>query len=157
MADSTWKVDNTFVPKFIPSNLKWYEHDGLDTWYLRNKCNEFLEDTDSHFKNRKIVNFDIINNGETKQTLKQYNTIDHDEIKKYPVKEQEQIMSSIFRNANRKDMLIKKETIDTHFNRTFVPPKGRGKFIKKLRGDMYASCWQYLIKNMLDNSYTFIF
>ena len=90
------------------------------------KCNEFLEDTDSHFKN-------IINNGETKQTLKQYNTIDHDEIKKYPVKEQEQIMSSIFRNANRKDMLIKKETIDTHFNRTFVPPKGRGKFIKKLR------------------------
>ena len=50
-------------------------------------------------------------------------------------------MSSIFRNANRKDMLIKKETIDTHFNRTFVPPKGRGKFIKKLWGDMYASCW----------------
>ena len=48
-------------------------------------------------------------------------------------------MSSIFRNANRKDMLIKKE-IDTHLNRTFVPPKGRGKFIKKLRGDMYASC-----------------
>ena len=134
MADSAWKVDNTFVPKFIPSNLKWYEHDG-------NKCNEFLEDTDWHFKNRKIVNFDIINNGETKQTLKQYNTIDHDEIKKYPVKEQEQIMSSIFCNANRKDMLIKKETINTHFNRTVVPPNRRGKFIKKLRGDMYASCW----------------
>ena len=72
MADSTWKVDNTFVSKRIPSNLKWYEHHGLDTWYLRNKCNAFLEDTDSHFKNRKIINFDIINNGETKQTLKQY-------------------------------------------------------------------------------------
>ena len=139
MADSKWKVDNTYVPKFIPSNLKWYEHDRLDTWYLHNKCNEFLEGTDSHFKNRKIVNFDITNNGETKQTLKQYNTIDHNEIKKYHAKEQEQIMSSIFRNANRKDMLIKKE-IDTHLNRTFVPPKGRGKFIKKLRGDMYASC-----------------
>ena len=141
MANSTWKVDNTFVPKFIPSNLKWYEHDGIDTWYLRNKCNRFLEDTNSHFKNRKIVNFDIINNCETKQTLKQDNTIDHDEIEKYPVKEQEQIMSSIFRNANRKDMLIKKETIDTHFNRTFVPPKRRGKFIKKFWDDMYASCW----------------
>ena len=80
MADSTWKADHAFVPKFIPSNLKWYEHDGLDTWYPYNKCNEFLEDTDSHFKNRKIVNFDIINNDETKQTLKQYNTIDDDEI-----------------------------------------------------------------------------
>ena len=80
MADSTRKADHTFAPKFIPSNLKWYEHDRFDTWYLHNKCNEFLVDTDSHFKNRKIVNFDIINNGETKQTLKQYNTIDHDEI-----------------------------------------------------------------------------
>ena len=79
-----------------------------------------------------------------KQTLMQYRTIDHDEIKKYPVKEQ--IMSSIFRNANRKDMIIKKRTIDTHFNRNFVPLKGRGKFIKKIWEDMYASCWQYLNK-----------
>ena len=61
---ATWKVDKSFAPKFIPDNLKWYKHDGLKTWYLRNKCSEFLEDTDSHFKNRKIVNFDIINNGE---------------------------------------------------------------------------------------------
>ena len=57
-------------------------------------------------------------------------------------------MISIFRNANRKDMIIEKRTIDTHFNRTFVPPKGRGKFIKKIRDDMYASCWQYLIKKI---------
>ena len=141
-----WKVDDTFIPKFIPHNLKWYERDGLVTWYLRNKCSEFLEDTNSHFKNRKIVNFDIINNGEkmAKQTLMQYRTIEHDEIKKYP--EKEQIMSSIFRNANRKDMIIEKRTIDTHFNRTFVPLKGRGKFIKKIWEDMYASCWQYLNK-----------
>ena len=50
-------------------------------------------------------------------------------------------MSSIFRNANRKDMIIEKRTIDTHVNRTFVPPNGRGKLIKKIRDDMYASCW----------------
>ena len=50
---ATWKVDNTFAPKFIPDNLKWYERDGLETWYQRNKCSEFLEDTDSHFKNMK--------------------------------------------------------------------------------------------------------
>ena len=135
------KVDNTFVPKFLPNNLKWYERDGLEMLYLHNKCSEFLEDTDSHFKNRKIVNFDIINNGEkiAKQTLMQYRTFDQNEIKKYP--EKEQIMSSIFRNANRKDMIIEKRTIDTHFNRTFLPPKGRGKFMKKIRDNMYASCW----------------
>ena len=68
---ATWKVDNTVVPKFIPDNLKWYKRGGLETWYLRNKFSEFLQDTDSHFKNRKIVNFDITNNGEkmAKQTL----------------------------------------------------------------------------------------
>ena len=128
---ATWKVDNTFVPKFIPDNLKWYERDGLETWYLRNKCSEFLEDTDSHFKNRKIVNFDIINNGEkmAKQTLMQYRTIEHDEIKKYP--EKEQIMSSIFRNANRKDMIIEKRTIDTHFNRTFYHQRGVVNLLRK--------------------------
>ena len=75
----------------------------------------------------------------TKQTLTQYNTIDHDEIKKYP--EKEQIMSSIIRNAKRKDMIIEKRTINTHFNETFVLPIGRGRFIKKIRDEMYASCW----------------
>ena len=137
------KLDNTFVPKHIPDNLKWYKRDGLETWYLRNKCSEFLEDTNSHFRNRKKGNFDTINYGDkmAKQTLMQYRTIDDDEIKKYPEKEQEQIMSSIFRNANRKDLIIEKRTIDTYFIRTFVPPKGRGKFIKKIREDMYASCW----------------
>ena len=66
-----WKFDNTFVPKFIPDNLKWYKRDGLETWYPRNKFSEFLQDTNSHFKNRKIGNFDITNNGEkmSKQTL----------------------------------------------------------------------------------------
>ena len=129
---ATWKVDNTFVPKFISDNLRWYKRDDLEMWYLRNKCSAFLADKDLHFKNRKKANFEVINNGAkmAKQTLMQYRTIDHDEIKKYP--EKEQIMSSIFRNAKRKDMIIEKRTIDTHFNRTFVPPKGRGKFIKKI-------------------------
>ena len=129
---ATWKVDNTFVPKFISDNLRWCKRDDLEMWYLRNKCSAFLEDKDSHFKNRKKAHFEVINNGAkmAKQTLMQYRTIDHDEIKKYP--EKEQIMNSIFRNAKRKDMIIEKRTIDTHFNRTFVPPKERGKFIKKI-------------------------
>lgn len=60
MVESTWEVDNVFFSKYVPNNLKWYEHDGLDTWYLQNKSNEFLENTDLHFKQRKVVNFDII-------------------------------------------------------------------------------------------------
>ena len=40
MAESnqlTWEVENTFVPKYTPNNLKWYEKDGLETWYRQNK------------------------------------------------------------------------------------------------------------------------
>ena len=59
----------------------------------------------------KIVNFDIIKNDVKEDTLKQYQTIDHDEIKQHPSHLQEPICSSIFWNSNRKDMHIKKETI----------------------------------------------
>lgn len=40
---------NRIITKFIPDNLKWYERDGLDTWYLKGKCDNFLSDTDSYF------------------------------------------------------------------------------------------------------------
>ena len=34
MVESTWEVDNVFIPKYVPNNLKWYKRHGLDTWYL---------------------------------------------------------------------------------------------------------------------------
>ena len=33
---------NTYIPEHVSDNLKWYERDGLDTWYKENKCDEFL-------------------------------------------------------------------------------------------------------------------
>ena len=41
-------------------------------------------------------------------------------------------------------MIIQKKTIDEYFKgpaKRFVPPKGRGRFLKKIRCNMYASCW----------------
>ena len=61
---NTWQYDNKFVPIFVPDNLKWFERDLLETWSRKNKCDEFLKDTDSHFKSRHIVNFDMITNDE---------------------------------------------------------------------------------------------
>ena len=43
----TWEVDNKFVPTYVPNNLKWFERDGLETWYRQNNCNEFLNNTDT--------------------------------------------------------------------------------------------------------------
>ena len=135
----TWKVDNTFIPKYMPNNLKWYERDGLETWYRQSKCNEFLSNMDEHFQKRKIVNFDIIKNEAKQDKLKQYQTIDHDEIKQYQPHLQEQICFSIF-HTNRKDMHIQKETIKENFGNKKVSV-GRGRFLKKIKGDIYAQCW----------------
>ena len=48
----------------------------------------------------------MITNDVSDNKIKQYHQIDPDEILKYPIHYQEQIMSSIFRNSNRKDMNI---------------------------------------------------
>ena len=78
--------------------MKWYERDGLDTWYEKNKSDEFLGDTDRYFYTMQIINFDIIRNQKiiTKNKLGQYQTVSYDAIKKYPSVEQARITSSIF-------------------------------------------------------------
>ena len=138
--DMTWKLDSKFIPPFVSKNLKWFERDGLETWYRRNQCEDFLENTDLHFKNRKFINFDMIKNDINDNKIKQYQQIHHDEIKKYPIHYQEQIMSSIFRNSNQKDLNIQKTTVNEHFSNKKIS-FGRGKVIKKCRDDMYAQCW----------------
>ena len=89
----------------------------------------------------------MIKNDITNKKIKQYQQIDHDEIKKYLPNDQQQIMSSIFRNANRKDMNIEKRTINEHFsNKKSV---ARRKFLKKCKDDFYVQCWYFVIKKCL--------
>ena len=140
----TWEMDNVFVLKYVPNDLKQYEKDGLGTWYRQNKCEEFLSDTDAHFKRRTIINFDIIKNDVGKNKLKQYQTIDHDEIKNYPPHFQYQIRSSIFRNLTRQDMNIQKETIKEYFTNKKVLT-GLGQFLTKIKDDMYVEYWQFFL------------
>ena len=54
----------------------------------------------------------MIKNEVSEDKKKQYQTIDHKEIKPYPLQFQEPICSSIFRNSERKHMHIKKNPID---------------------------------------------
>ena len=51
------EVANTFVPKYVPKNLKWYKRDGLMTWYDQIKCEEFLEDLNAHFQKIRNCKF----------------------------------------------------------------------------------------------------
>ena len=121
--------------------MPWYKHEGLLVWYDQNKCEEFLENTDEHFQNIQILNFDLINTNVKidDDKLKQYQTIDHHEIMGSPPQSIEQIMSSIFR-ANRPGMFVKKETALEHFNKP-IKNVGRGRFIKKIKDDHYKETW----------------
>ena len=135
------EFDNVFVSLYVSNNLKWYEHDGLDTWHAQ-KCRDFLENTDEHFKQRKIVNFDIINDNKLdEKTLRQYQTVDCKTIKTYPLQHQNNIMSSVFRNIKRKDMHVPKESVKEHFISNKQKSIGRGKFLKSCKDTMYASSW----------------
>lgn len=110
------KLDNKSVPKYVSNHSKWCERDGLMTWYDWAKCQEFLEDTDSHFQNLEIANFDIINsNGKLPQSkTKQYQTVNHSEILTYSLKIQDKIFSVVFR-TKRGDVFVEKKTVKEHF------------------------------------------
>ena len=41
-------------------NLPWYESDCLMSYIDSLKCQEFLNDTDEHYKKAEVINFNII-------------------------------------------------------------------------------------------------
>ena len=90
------------------------------TWYDQRKCEGFLRDTNKHFKEAKIINFDIIYReirGEVvpPDLLKFYQTMNEKTISQYPSSEEDNICSSAFR-TDRKDIYFEKKTIEKHFN-----------------------------------------
>ena len=142
MATSSKICTNAYVPEYVPDNLKWYEKDGLDTWYKKNKCYEFLEDTDLYFKTTQIVSSDMIRNSNfiPKSKLEQYHTVIYEKIKMYPCVEQ--ITSSIFGHIDRPDLHVTPDLVQSHFknNKSSSVRKtvDRGRFLKTSRDTMYA-------------------
>ena len=135
---------HTIIPKYIPKDLKWYERDGLDTWYLEGKCNDFLEDTDYYFNNVKVVNFDMILNKPSLTAVRNYKTINFNHIKCYPQFNQIKIKQSINRNIKKGNFHVKREDVPQLFVKEFQNKKfavGRGRFLKICKDSMYASCW----------------
>ena len=106
---------NTYVPKFVPDNLPWYERDGLITWYDQQKCEDFLRDNDKHFKETKIIKFNIIYReicGEVvpPNFFKFYQTVNEKTISQYPSSEKDNICSSAFR-TDRIDIYFEKKPL----------------------------------------------
>ena len=89
------------------------------TWYDQRKCENFLRDPKTHFKNTKIVNFDIIRKqaaGEKipDETLKKYQTVTEGRTSKYPKKDENIFLSHAFR-AERPNIHFERNVIRNHF------------------------------------------
>ena len=85
------------------------------TWYDQRKCEDFLRDTSKHFKEAKIINFDIIYReicGEVvpQDLLKFYQTMNEKTISQYPSSEEDNIRSNAFR-TDRKDIYFEKKPL----------------------------------------------
>ena len=86
------------------------------------KCEDFfLRDTNKHYQEAKIVNFDTIHrqcHGEEapKHLLKEYQTVDDKSVLEYSTNDQDKILSSAFR-TDRKDISFEEKTIKKHFNK----------------------------------------
>ena len=55
-------LGSSYVPKYQKNyfDLPWYERDVMN-YYDHLKYQEMTKDNDYYFKNKKVVNFDIIN------------------------------------------------------------------------------------------------
>ena len=74
------------------------------------------------------------------ENIKQYQTVDHDEIKKFPEKYHQQIYSSIFRNVERKDLHVNGQLIKEHFTNK-KKAVGRGKFLEQCKDSIHVKNW----------------
>ena len=83
------------------SKLPWYEHDGLLSYIDALKCEEFLKDTDSHFKTAQVVNFDIIHHECREDPLqgsyKEYQTVNKKDMDKCSSNSEKKIVNSAIR------------------------------------------------------------
>ena len=76
------------IPEYVPKDLPWYKRDCLMTYIDQVKCRDFLRDLEDHFKNTKIINFDVIHcqmRGEKapEDLFKKYQTVQENRTKNY--------------------------------------------------------------------------
>ena len=112
------EIVNKYVPRFAQhSKLSWYEPDGLLPYIDTLKCEEFLKDTDSHFKTAQ-VNFDIICHecrGDPLQgNYKEYQTVNKKDMDKYSSNSKKKVVNSALR-SDRKDVFIDQKVTLDHF------------------------------------------
>ena len=118
MNSSTYPSQNYVPTKVKPRTA----YDTLDDTLNRMTFNEIINNTDYHFENSYITNFDLIHHDcrgdPLKHTKKYYETISYEKLNNEIFSKDDRVsfISSAIK-SERKDVFIEKKIFKEHFNR----------------------------------------
>ena len=93
-------LGSSYVPPHQEDYFKlpWYERD-LMTYIDHLKYREMADDPDHYYRNKTVINFDIINHqycgDPLKKSIKEHKTVYNDHLRNYPENEKKKVMSAI--------------------------------------------------------------
>ena len=106
---------NKYSPDRYPPDIPWHERDNFLTWYDQNKYAEFSKKPDEYLKNKKVINFNMINaqcRGEKRQYFdKHYQTV----VKKMPQRGKKNDSWCLFPFGYKRYVYVKKKLTLSHF------------------------------------------
>lgn len=104
--------------------MPWYERErDLMRYYNYLDYQDMAKDPDGYFREKKVINFDIIHHqywgDPLKKSIKEHKTVDSHDFSKYPKTEEEKVVSLIFRSVNRDDLWVQRDVMIKHFKENF--------------------------------------
>ena len=109
---------NSYIPPYVPKDLKWYERDSLLTYINRLEYERFENDRDNYLKNVKIVNFDIIN-AQCRRDLREhsdrfYQTVTEKNLNKMPENHKKEALATCAR-SKRDNLYVRRDLMIAYF------------------------------------------
>ena len=144
------EVRQRYIPPYIKDNLKWYEKEGLITYFMQREYQEFKKDRETYINRTKILNFDIIHHvsrgDRLEKCIKEHNTVKKEMLKQMPPSEKYAATVACFRSSN-KNLVIEKKIAEEHFscrNKNICRTE-KNRLIKKEQekeiNQKYFECW----------------
>ena len=139
---------SSYIPPYVKENLKWYEKEGLITYFQQLEYKEFKRDRDTYINQTKILNFDIIHHmcrgDKLEKTIKEHNTIRKENLKQMPPSEKYAAVAACFRSSN-KNIFVEKPVAKEYFscNNSNIcrTERNRLKRQEEEKNRKYFECW----------------
>ena len=139
---------SSYIPPYIKDNLKWYEKEGLITYFQQREYQEFKKNRDAYINETKILNFDIIHHvcrgDKLEKTIKEHNTVKKERLKQMPPSEKYAAVAPCFRSSN-KNIIVERSIAKEHFycNNSNIcrTEKSRLKKQEEDKNRKYFECW----------------